>query len=200
MSFYRLKYLWPKTSTNATSIINGLRCMQITSNQLPSANNVVYLHSRRHYHALLKRNLASSAQQINNNQVRDYHRYTKHFPSQLLMQMIDINMYFLLASGQKLHARCIFLSFIKIQKFEIIIPFYQKYSYASTSESKLEKLATKTLQKTDWNRAVSEAEKVVGYPTSFLSLRWLLSDEIASVAIHLRKLVGNTHPLLKTAK
>lgn len=63
-----------------------------------------------------------------------------------------------------------------------------------------DKLATKTVQKHDWNRAVSEAEKIVGYPTSFLSLRWLLSDEIANVALHMRKLVGSTHPLLKTAK
>ncbi|XP_017766217.1 PREDICTED: decaprenyl-diphosphate synthase subunit 2 [Eufriesea mexicana] len=55
-------------------------------------------------------------------------------------------------------------------------------------------------QKPDWNRAVSEAEKIVGYPTSFLSLRWLLSDEVANVALHLRKLVGSNHPLLKTAK
>lgn len=55
-------------------------------------------------------------------------------------------------------------------------------------------------QKPDWNKAVSEAEKIVGYPTSFLSLRWLLSDEIANVALHLRKLVGSNHPLLKTAK
>uniref|UniRef100_A0A336LS10 CSON013481 protein n=1 Tax=Culicoides sonorensis TaxID=179676 RepID=A0A336LS10_CULSO len=63
-----------------------------------------------------------------------------------------------------------------------------------------EKLAIKSEQKHDWNRAVSEAEKIVGYPTSFLSLRWLLSDEIANVALHLRQLVGSNHPLLKTAK
>ncbi|XP_015172654.1 PREDICTED: decaprenyl-diphosphate synthase subunit 2 [Polistes dominula] len=55
-------------------------------------------------------------------------------------------------------------------------------------------------QKPDWNKAVSEAEKIVGYPTSFLSLRWLLSDEIANVALHLRKLVGSNHPLLSIAK
>jgi hypothetical protein len=62
-------------------------------------------------------------------------------------------------------------------------------------------LSTKlTNGRPDWNRAVSEAEKIVGYPTSFLSLRWLLSDEIANVALHLRKLVGSNHPLLKTAK
>lgn len=60
--------------------------------------------------------------------------------------------------------------------------------------------AKPTPPKHDWNRAVSEAERIVGYPTSFLSLRWLLSDEIANVALHLRKLVGSNHPLLKTAK
>ncbi|KAL4232852.1 Decaprenyl-diphosphate synthase subunit 2 [Mactra antiquata] len=52
----------------------------------------------------------------------------------------------------------------------------------------------------DWKQAVSEAEKIVGYPTSFMSLRCLLSDELANVAIQLRKLVGTKHPILKTAK
>lgn len=55
-------------------------------------------------------------------------------------------------------------------------------------------------EKPDWNKVVSEAEKIVGYPTSFLNLRWLLSDEIANVALHLRKLVGTNHPLLNAAK
>ncbi|RLU22565.1 hypothetical protein DMN91_004843 [Ooceraea biroi] len=55
-------------------------------------------------------------------------------------------------------------------------------------------------QKTDWNKTMFEAETIVGYPTSFLNLRWLLSDEFATVALHLRKLVGSNHPLLKTAK
>lgn len=50
------------------------------------------------------------------------------------------------------------------------------------------------------NRAVSDAEKIVGYPTSFLSLRCLLSDEMSNVALHMRKLVGTKHPLLKTAR
>lgn len=70
----------------------------------------------------------------------------------------------------------------------------------STASSNVQNAATKPIQKHDWNRAVSEAEKIVGYPTSFLSLRWLLSDEIANVALHLRKLVGSNHPILKTAK
>lgn len=51
-----------------------------------------------------------------------------------------------------------------------------------------------------WNKAVSEAEKVVGYPTSFMSLRCLLSDELSNVAMQMHKLVGTGHPLLKTAR
>uniref|UniRef100_A0A336K210 CSON013505 protein n=1 Tax=Culicoides sonorensis TaxID=179676 RepID=A0A336K210_CULSO len=77
---------------------------------------------------------------------------------------------------------------------------HQNIRVLSTTQISYEKLAQKQVQKHDWNRAVSEAEKIVGYPTSFLSLRWLLSDEIANVALHLRKLVGSNHPLLKTAK
>ncbi|XP_014663391.1 PREDICTED: decaprenyl-diphosphate synthase subunit 2-like [Priapulus caudatus] len=52
----------------------------------------------------------------------------------------------------------------------------------------------------DWNKAMSEAEKIVGYPTSYLSLRCLLSDEMSNVALHVRRLVGTKHPLLQTAK
>lgn len=52
----------------------------------------------------------------------------------------------------------------------------------------------------DWNKAVSNAEKIVGYPTSFMSLRCLLSDEISNVVLHMRKLVGTQHPLLRTAR
>uniref|UniRef100_A0ABM0M5Z4 Uncharacterized protein LOC102803371 n=1 Tax=Saccoglossus kowalevskii TaxID=10224 RepID=A0ABM0M5Z4_SACKO len=51
-----------------------------------------------------------------------------------------------------------------------------------------------------WSKAVSEAEKLVGYPTSFMSLRCLLSDELSNVALQVRKLVGTNHPLLKTAR
>ena len=51
-----------------------------------------------------------------------------------------------------------------------------------------------------WKKAVSEAEKIVGYPTSFMSLRCLLSDELSNVAIQMRKLVGTGHPLLQIAR
>lgn len=80
------------------------------------------------------------------------------------------------------------------------VQYRHTFATTSTSATKLEKVDAKIIHKHEWDRAVSEAEKIVGYPTSFLSLRWLLSDEVANVAMHLRKLVGSTHPLLKTAK
>uniref|UniRef100_H2YX86 Decaprenyl-diphosphate synthase subunit 2 n=1 Tax=Ciona savignyi TaxID=51511 RepID=H2YX86_CIOSA len=49
-------------------------------------------------------------------------------------------------------------------------------------------------------KVVSEAERIVGFPTSFLNLRALLSEELSAVALHLRKLVRTKHPLLKTAR
>ncbi|XP_016325479.1 decaprenyl-diphosphate synthase subunit 2-like [Sinocyclocheilus anshuiensis] len=52
----------------------------------------------------------------------------------------------------------------------------------------------------NWTKVVSDAEKIVGYPTSFISLRCLLSDELSNVAMHVRKLVGTKHPLLNTAR
>lgn len=45
---------------------------------------------------------------------------------------------------------------------------------------------------------LKEAEAVVGYPTSFLNLKFLLSDEVANIGFHLRKLIGTKHPLLTT--
>ena len=51
-----------------------------------------------------------------------------------------------------------------------------------------------------WNRAVSQAENLVGFPTSLLSLRTLMSDDVTSMASHMRKLMGSDHPVLKTLK
>lgn len=61
-------------------------------------------------------------------------------------------------------------------------------------------LSAKPLQQGVSISVVNEAEKIVGYPTSFLNLRWLLNDEVANIALHLRKLIGTNHPLLGTAK
>lgn len=71
---------------------------------------------------------------------------------------------------------------------------------SSTKSSSVQALAAIPPAKRDWNRVVSEAEKIVGYPSSYLGIRWLLNDEVANVALHLRKLIGSNHPLLKMAK
>ncbi|EDO38895.1 predicted protein [Nematostella vectensis] len=55
-------------------------------------------------------------------------------------------------------------------------------------------------QQDDLTKALSDAEKLVGYPTSFLSLRCLLSDELSNIAMYMKRLVGSRHPLVKTAR
>ena len=52
----------------------------------------------------------------------------------------------------------------------------------------------------EWTKIFNKAEKVVGYPTSFLNLRYLVSDEVAHFANLLRKLMQTKHPLIKMAK
>lgn len=52
----------------------------------------------------------------------------------------------------------------------------------------------------EWTRILANAERVVGYPTSFLNLRYLVSDEVANFAGLLRKLIKTKHPLIKMAR
>ncbi|XP_045469581.1 all trans-polyprenyl-diphosphate synthase PDSS2-like [Harmonia axyridis] len=51
-----------------------------------------------------------------------------------------------------------------------------------------------------WSSISKKAESTVGFSTSFLNLRWLLSDEIANLASSVSKILGTNHPILKTAK
>lgn len=60
--------------------------------------------------------------------------------------------------------------------------------------------ASSQVYQTSWVQAVSNAEKVVGFPTSFLSLRSVANDEISNIAVYLKKLIGTGHPLIATAK
>lgn len=47
---------------------------------------------------------------------------------------------------------------------------------------------------------MSDAEKLVGYPTSLMSVRALMDDDFANIAVHMRKLIGSEHPVLHTVK
>lgn len=51
-----------------------------------------------------------------------------------------------------------------------------------------------------WNKSVSEAEKLVGFPTSMLSFQNLMDNDVTSMTSHVKKLLGSGHPLLKTLK
>jgi hypothetical protein len=52
----------------------------------------------------------------------------------------------------------------------------------------------------EWTRILTQAEKIVGYPTSFLNLRYLVSDEMANFADLLRKLMKTKHPLINMVR
>lgn len=70
-------------------------------------------------------------------------------------------------------------------KYHIHRQYYSAFSaYSKTHEAK----------------AVSEAERLVGYPTSFLSLRHLLTDEVSNVASYMKKLLSSRHPLIHTIR
>ncbi|XP_075453674.1 all trans-polyprenyl-diphosphate synthase PDSS2 isoform X3 [Ascaphus truei] len=73
------------------------------------------------------------------------------------------------------------------------------YRASSCSAEKRFSLFSDSPTASHWSKVVSDAEKIVGYPTSFMSLRCLLSDELSNIAMQVRKLVGTKHPLLNTA-
>jgi len=52
----------------------------------------------------------------------------------------------------------------------------------------------------DLTRALSDAEKIVGYPKWFQNLRHLLSDEISNIAMYMKGFAMSKHPMLRTAR
>lgn len=54
--------------------------------------------------------------------------------------------------------------------------------------------------KPEWDRALSEAEKCVGPQTSFVSLRYLMNDEVTNWGEHMERLEGSNHPMYEAAK
>ncbi|XP_068622313.1 all trans-polyprenyl-diphosphate synthase PDSS2-like [Battus philenor] len=78
--------------------------------------------------------------------------------------------------------------------------FQKRYESTMASLTKDEILILLRPPFTNWSNIIREAEKVVGYSTSFMNLRCLLSDEFANLALYLRKLVGSNHLVMQTAK
>lgn len=54
--------------------------------------------------------------------------------------------------------------------------------------------------KNNYAFVIKKAENVIGYPTSFLNLRWIVNDEIANIATHFKKLLATKHPILRVAR
>lgn len=52
----------------------------------------------------------------------------------------------------------------------------------------------------DWERAIDDAIKCVGYQTPYLTLRYLTNDEDIKWMQHMQKLEGSGHPMNETAK
>jgi hypothetical protein len=72
---------------------------------------------------------------------------------------------------------------------------------SSTSSSSIQNVPkTSPGHNYDWNQAVDEAEKIVKFSTTTSNLRWLLTDDITNLTLHMRKLIGSDHPLLDSAK
>ena len=106
-------------------------------------------------------------------------------------------------------------NFSKTASFNLVNTFDASIFDIVNNETKKIKAFTK-----EWEKLMTKAEKSVGkiwiefalkefkeflfwnlgYPTSFLNLRYLVSDEVANVATLLRKLMNTNHPLIKTAK
>lgn len=52
----------------------------------------------------------------------------------------------------------------------------------------------------EWDRALTTAEKCVGHQTSFVSLRYLMNDEVTNWGEHMQKLEGSQHPMYNAAR
>lgn len=92
------------------------------------------------------------------------------------------------------------LSKLLLNRLKIERSLHEFARQISSTKFSDDKISLNVEPKADWKCALSDAEKIVGYKTSFLNLRYLLSDEMANLALHMRKLVGSTHPLMNTAK
>lgn len=84
------------------------------------------------------------------------------------------------------HSRSLKINFKNFQHYK-----FKHHSFSTTQKVNMNK---------EWTSILNKAEKIVGYPTSFLNLRYLVSDEVAHFASLLRKLMLTKHPLIKMAR
>lgn len=76
----------------------------------------------------------------------------------------------------------------------------RNFSITSSRLEEAKAFATKVEIKPEWDRALTEAEKCVGHQTSFVSLRYLMNDEVTNWGEHMDKLQGSQHPMYNAAR
>lgn len=80
------------------------------------------------------------------------------------------------------------------------ICYARSFSVTSSRLEEAKAFATKVEVKPEWDRALTEAEKCVGQQTSFVSLRYLMNDEVTNWGEHMQKLEGSQHPMYNAAR
>lgn len=85
-----------------------------------------------------------------------------------------------------------------IKSPQIIYP--RHFSVTPTRLEEAKAFATKYEVKPEWDRALTEAEKCIGHQTSFVSLRYLMNDEVTNWGEHMQKLEGSQHPMYNAAR
>jgi decaprenyl-diphosphate synthase subunit 2 len=86
--------------------------------------------------------------------------------------------------------------FCNIGKRSIVKQCSAKY----ISTSSVNEQSTQNAPKVDFQQAIVDAGKLVGYKSDFSTLRWLFKDDILNFELHIKKLVETNHPLLDTVR
>ncbi|KFB35085.1 hypothetical protein ZHAS_00000954 [Anopheles sinensis] len=82
-----------------------------------------------------------------------------------------------------------------------IVPTYEHRRYNSSTSGQFQaKLAIKNVPGPDWNRTIRDAENLVGYESSFRSLREFLGNENAVIGLKLQERISCMHPLFNVSK
>jgi hypothetical protein len=89
------------------------------------------------------------------------------------------------------------------KKSAFVNVFSNARNFSASSRVNEKVAATKSVSVpkiSDWDRAVEEAVKCVGYQTPYLTLRYLTNDDDVKWLENMKKLEGSQHPMSETAK
>lgn len=76
----------------------------------------------------------------------------------------------------------------------------RNFSVTSCNLEEVKVARTRFDVKPQWDRALTEGEKCIGPQKSFVSLRYLMNDEVTNWGAHMERLEGSNHPMYDAAK